>query len=59
MAISRVTPTGFLQQTGTTSRVSPAGFNQETVAAGGAVIPVLQQNMRGNFNQQSGRFING
>jgi len=28
-------------------------------AAGGVVIPVLQQNMRGNFNQQSGRFING
>lgn len=38
MAISRVTPTGWLQEVGTTSRVTPTGFNQETVSAGGVTF---------------------
>jgi hypothetical protein len=32
MALSRVTPSGWLQETGTTSRVTPFGWVQETQA---------------------------
>ena len=35
MALSRVTPTGWLEETGTISRVTPTGWVQETQATGG------------------------
>ena len=42
MALSRVTPSGWVEETGTTNRVAPFGWIQETqAAAGGGIIKTI------------------